>query len=387
MSFLKGNVTRAPQGNPYQDLGYTSNPFPKEGEVRADVFVHRPELDELQRDLQAFLAGRRKGTVWALHGEQGLGKSNFLQYLDAELQDLAATGDISQTAWRLLPSRALSPGRVAEEVVNAIGIERIRTLLEEEHSVPSNFRGTDFERFWTNASRQRPLLKEVAEIHAGFLVRWLGGHQVYKSDRDKYGILARERLPAAVAFPYLVGLVQMLDEAGLLERIILLLDEFEDVQSLKNAERTEYIQTLKALLNVFNWKGLYVILAGAPAAFEAIGVSYPSLATRWRVAELQPLRDTEAAVELANEYKARAMLQEGPTDELRPTTTEIQSIFIKLFNAAPGAITQRALLTALHKEVERLVEHLAGSSAEPPGGLGASRGSRRRLPGRGMAAR
>jgi hypothetical protein len=367
VSFIKGLMSPARDNNPYERLGYTTNPFPRQGEVRADVFVERPELELLRKDLEAFLGGNAKSAVWALSGKQGLGKSNFLYHLENDLKELDAAGKLLRTAYRVLPSKSLTPARIAEEILTAIGQKRIEHLVKERCSVPSNFRNTDFGRFWKIGLAQNETLPDLlAEVHAEFLIRWIGGHQTYKEERSRYGIIAREKLPPAVALPYLRCLVDMLQAHQQLDRIILLLDEFEDVQRLKMAERTEYVQTLKGLLNTFNWQVLYVIIAGAPTAFDAISRAYPSLATRWRVAELQPVQDAEAAVTLATEYKKAAILPKEITlGKLPPNDHEIEKTFIELFKADPGNVTQRDLLTALHDQVDHLVNEESPPPAAP----------------------
>jgi len=366
MSFLKELMGQGREDNPYERLGYSTNPFPRQGEVRSDVFVERQELAELQADLASFLKGRPQGAVWALAGKQGFGKSNFLYHLEHEIKELEAAGAIERTAYHLVPSRSLTPSRIAEEILNAIGQDRIARLLEQRREFPPTFQNTDFGRFWQSVLRRGTLHPELgAEMHAQFLIRWLSGHQTYKNERDRYGILAREKLPPAVALPYLRGLVEMLHADRQLDHIILLLDEFEDVQLLKTAERTDYVQTLKGLLNTFNWQVLYVIIAGAPAAFEVIAESYPSLASRWRgrVAELQPVEDSHAAVALATAYKRLAMLsKDARAGEQPPNDHEVEKAFIELFNKSPGNVAQRDLLSVLHEQVERL----ANEESPPP---------------------
>ena len=387
MSLIKDLMGRGGDDNPYERLGYTTNPFPRQGEVRPDVFVERPELDALQKDLASFLKGRSQGAVWALSGGQGLGKSNFLHHLEHVLREFEATGAIERTAYHLVPSRSLTPSRIAEELLNAIGPARIARLLEERRDFPATYQNTDFGRFWQGVLRRNELYPDLAaEIHAQFLIRWISGHQTYKSERDRYRIIAREKLPPAVALPYLRGLVDMLQADGQLDRIILLLDEFEDIQLLRTPERTDYVQTLKGLLNTFNWQVLYVIIAGAPAAFEVIATSYPSLASRWRgrVAELLPVQDPHAAVELATAYKKTAMIsRDAQLGELHPTDHEVEKSFIELFNKSPGNVTQRDLLTSLHDQVEQL----ANEQSPPRTGSPVRRVSMRRPLGRAPKAR
>lgn len=361
MSFIRGHIDPSKGVGRYEKLGYTRNPFPLQGEVSPDVFVARPELNELQSDLTAFLSGRPQGKVWALQGEQGVGKSNFLHYLAGELEAAQVSGEISNTASRLFSSLALSPSRLVEGMVAAIGAPRVTSLINKRPRVPVGYEGTDLARFWESISEadQGFDSNEAAQ----FLVRWLSGQQTLKADREKYGILAREKLAPAVALPYLRGLVDMLEQAELLRGIVILVDEFEDVQSLTQSKQTEYIQMLKTLLNAFNWRGLYVILAGAPYAFTSIAEKLPSLAARWTPIRLKPVETTEMAVELAREYKKKARMNGQPRD-LSPTDIDVQAMFIKLFNEEKP-VKQRRLLTALHEQVERLLVEQQSKASLP----------------------
>ena len=46
MTFL--NLTSSQNPKKYNTLGYLENPFPKKGKVSVEVYVERPELQDLQ---------------------------------------------------------------------------------------------------------------------------------------------------------------------------------------------------------------------------------------------------------------------------------------------------------------------------------------------------
>lgn len=353
MTFLGGQYEGADPTARYASLGYRRNPFPNQGQVDRNVYVPRPELAALEKDLDSFLSGRDHGMVWAVQGAVGYGKSNFLQHVERGIRAALDEGRLTRTACRFIPSLALTPQRVVQEMLLGIGEAPLIALLERRPSpmVPESVSATDFGRFWTKAPTASP------SVAAEFLSRWLGGQQTYKPERDVFGLKARERLPPAVAFPYLRILLDMLDNEGILKRIVLLLDEFEDVERLTKSSQTEYVQVLKTLLNAFNWRGLYVIIAGQAAAFTTIGESYPSLASRWRSVALQPLQRPDEAVNLASAYKNAAAMDttsEAAVRELPPTDVDIKATFITLYERR-RIVSQRGLLTELHEWVEQNV--------------------------------
>lgn len=348
MSFLEGQFDGPDRVDRYERLGYRRNPFPHQGQVDPNVYVPRPELGALEDDLSAFLRGREHGTVWAVQGAIGHGKSNFLRYVERGVRSALEQRRLTQTACRFIPSLSLTPQRVVQEMLLGIGEAPLVEVFQRPSlpNVPAAVKPTDFGRFWSNVSASSP------PVAAEFLSRWLGGQQTYKPERDVFGLKARERLPPAVAFPYLRALLDMLGEAGILKRILLLLDEFEDIERLSKSNQTEYVQVLKTLLNAFNWHGLYVIIAGQAATFTTIGESYPSLASRWRSVTLLPIRSAESAVALARAYMKAAAVDEHASDALAPTDVDIKATFIRLYEQH-RLVSQRMLLTELYQHVEQ----------------------------------
>jgi hypothetical protein len=352
MNFLGNELSNVAPNDRYAPLGYRNNPFPKQGQVDGDIYVPRKELEDLERDLTLFLQGRPQGSVWAVQGAIGYGKSNFLKAVDRGIREAVERQKVTGTACRFVPSLSLTPRRIVEEILLGIGEDTIGSLIEFQPraKMPDQLNATDFGRFWSNLSAASP------HTASQFLMRWLGGQQTYKQERETFGITARDRLPPAVAFPYLKALLDMFDDSGLLKRIVLLLDEFEDIERLTKSNQTEYVQVLKTLLNAFNWRGLYVVIAGQAAAFTTIGENYPSLASRWRSVSLQPVQTPDEAVSLASAYEKAAALNAQKATKLVPSEVDIKSIFINMYEKQ-RTVSQRMLLTALHEWVEQAAEN------------------------------
>lgn len=338
----------------YEKLGYLHNPFPLKGEVHPEIYVERPELDRLRQHLIGFLSGQNKGGVWAVEGGRGVGKSNFLQHLAWELREAQLIGKLENLAHQYVPSQLIAPQQLIENIIQAIGEDIFDQLLTNQPKLPNSSKGTDLYRFLKAIRDNQSLHNSPTRESARFLMRWLSGHQTYVQERSQYQIWSQERMPPAVAFPYLRKIMDCLESQKLLKKLILLLDEFEDVQSLKPVAKSEYIQALKGLINTFNGDSLFVILAGQEGNFTIIGEQYPSITSRWQLASLSPITSANEAIKLATAYKAfahDAYLKQHEQDNraLLPDEKQIKIIYADI---KASRIPQRELLHALYQWVE-----------------------------------
>lgn len=360
MSLLE-KLRAEPSARSFDSLGFTRNPFPPRGQVQGEVYVERPELVPVEDSLARFLMGESAGRIWAIAGDSGIGKSNFLRHLVSELDEAKRAGAISGVAYRYLTSQQMSPRQLAEAIASAFGLDPLSQLFgalqSTSYEPTQDIKGTALGDFLATVAGGAQSSNDES---ARFAIRWLGGQQTYIQERSLYGISMRERTPPAVALPWLRYLLDLMTTHGILSRLILMLDEFEDVQSLSTAVQNDYLMTLKGLINAFNLDNLFLVLAGQPAAFERMGQRFPSLMTRWQVVGLEGVRRPEDAVRLARqyvEYEHRQWLaahpQESPKAVLPPSDLEIKALFGELLAAQPArGVTQRDLLSHLHDRME-----------------------------------
>lgn len=361
MGFLSNLASKA---NPrsLDPLFYGRNPFPSGPQVVAEVFVERPELDALKREMEQFLQNPgHAGGFWALQGARGLGKTNFLRHVELELQRLKSANVTSGLAVRYLTAQEAHPRRVMGELLAALGETRLQTLVRswaiEQPRLPEATRSTDFGHFVAHASK-RGGTKDGSVEAVRFLMRWLGGQQTVKDERETFNVLVRDKLPPAVALPYLTTIIDMLAIREPSLGVVLMIDELEDFQALGLAERQEYAHTLKTIVNAFNQKRLFLIAAGQAAAFNTLKVLYPSLESRWKRAELQPLRDAPEALKLARAYMeyeherwvtAKSGRVRRDVAQLQPDRKTIEAAFARSLPYND----HRRFLTELHDEFEK----------------------------------
>lgn len=359
MSFLKLDTQpETPPPVTYEALGYLRNPFPQRGEVSREIYVERPELSGLQNALGSFLTDPgAAGGFWALRGDAGLGKSNCLQHINYEIEIASQRNLLRGVSSRYIGNQPISSRNLVEQLLHALGSEHLRQLLGQRAVPPPALRDTDLGRFLA-AFHANPELSDVDG--AQFLMKWLGGNQTYSEERDRYGLWTREKMNPAVAFPYLRDLLEMLAEHRLLTRVVLLLDEFEEVQRLPEATQRDYVGSLKSLVNVFNWQRLFLVISGQDAVFTTIEQRFTSIKDRWRTATLAPLLEAKDAVQLARSYQnaardaylSRHRLSDPPS--LQPSEKDVMARFAGLMKKETRGVKHRDLLSALHEDVEAL---------------------------------
>lgn len=329
----------------YSRLQLKRNPFPTRGEVRSDVYVPRSEAKSLLGDLRAFVVDGGAGAFWAVEGSRGVGKSNLLRYVESELRAHQGSAGEAVFPCRYVSTLIEGTRQVVEELLLAVGEERLESWVTTEHMLPAHLRETDFGRLVANL----PVQASEAVGTVEFLRRWLAGHQTYADERRSRGLVARERLEPGAAIPYLHEIVTELVGARMIGGIVLLLDEFEDVLSMEQGRETRYVMALKALVNTFNFRHLFVALAGQQGAFAIMGTRHTSLGSRWRTVTLEPLGEVAQAVELAKAYLAADRAELDTKGGLR--TVDIEAVFGRLAGGR-GAVAQRDLLDGLNRLVE-----------------------------------
>ena len=188
------------------------------------------------------------------------------------------------------------------------------------------------------------------------------GDTTLTNERNRYNLQSKDRVPPSVAFPYIKTILQGMKKLNILGRIILLIDEFKDIQQLNKKEQIPVIQTFKNMLNCFNWELLFVMIAGQEGVFTSIGSQYTSLANKWRRVSLKPIEKSEQAIQLAQAYMQHQhnsdYLKQGQEikaiGDLRPTQRETKDIFTDLKETKKSTtVTQRDWLDELSSWVEK----------------------------------
>ncbi|MDG6251461.1 BREX system ATP-binding domain-containing protein, partial [Methanocalculus sp.] len=239
-------------------------------------------------------------------------------------------------------------GTIEEDIEQGMGwnaVERGRVLLSD--IVPQAYvmlseltRYPDFARAFLNLSY---------EENAYTSWEWLSGESIEYSRRREMHLTSN--ITAHHAQRAFIALKTTLEQIGH-SPVIMLIDEFECIESLQARTKQNMLNALRHFIDV-NPTGLSVIIACAPEVWEPLVAEYHAFSDRIaKEANLKPL-DKHTVTHMITEYlnSCRSI----PSDSLEPFTEEsIQQIFVEGNGNTRRIITicGQAIDEALSNELE-----------------------------------
>ena len=345
----------------YDKFGIAANPFPASNQTSANP--HRPiEADaEVESRIMTFLRDRRSQVV-VVEGTQGVGKTNFLNHIEAEIRGAMRELDGYYMVRYLADPEPAFDGttrRLFEEL-GAEHLERLRDSLKTDRKPIAEARGHDMRR------ALHRLVKFRDEDHLDLMMQWLLGLRVLKVHRQSLGVQFRldtvESKTAALR-----DIVQVSAAAGVLKGIFLLLDELEKQDGVLGPTAVvRYLSALRSVVDALP-EHLFLMIGITPDALLRYSAALPALRGRLQnQISLEPLTDVDEALELAHFYlraarriaRSQRDVDGGDRDVL--TDTKVEGCFEELLERAERAgnrgVTQRAFLHKLHDQAEKRIQ-------------------------------
>ncbi len=362
----------------YARYGVLKNPFPAAGQPSGNPHM-RTEADDVIVDRLRVFERDNTSQVLVVEGTQGVGKTNFLNYYEKELEDLYSGEDGSYVI-RYYPDPEPSFDGVLRRIFQELGanhLARVAEVLnekdddEQERILQGVVRNQEVRNMLTALSRS----DDIAST-ADIAMEWLLGVRVLNRHRDALGIQFRldtveSRTQA------LRDLVEASIELGTLRGIFLLLDELEK-QDLTLSKTTvlRYLLAIRALVDALA-RNFFFLVAVTPEAKRRYFQMVPAFQGRLQNAVvLRPIATPNEGLRLFRFYvdEARKGAKRELEDESGVPPAGTQSFMsdaevIKLFNtvlqqsAARGVegVTHRDFLNALHIAVEpQLAQAMTG---------------------------
>ncbi len=360
---LKGASRRGAADRLYNKFGILANPFPASNQTSANP--HRPiDADaEVEKRIITFLRDRRSQVV-VVEGTQGVGKTNFLNHIEAEVRSVMRDLDGYYMVRYLADPEPAFDGttrRLFEEL-GTEHLEQLRDSLKGDRKPIGEARGHDMRR------ALHRLVKSRDEDHLDLMMQWLLGLRVLKVHRQSLGIQFRldtvESKTAALR-----DLIQVSAAAGVLKGMFLLLDELEKQGGVLGP--TAVIRYLSAMRSVVDAlpEHLFLMIGITPDALLRYSTTLPALRGRLQnQISLEPLTDLDDALHLADFYlRAARRIARGQRDDDGGDSeilkdTKVESCFEKLLERAERAgnrgVTQRSFLHELHDQAEKRIQSL-----------------------------
>ena len=347
----------------FERFGVTANPFPTASQTSGNPHYRQEEADELaETQIAAFVRDNRSQSLTVV-GSQGVGKTNFLNYFEEQLTDVADELEGYYVVRYLADPENTFDGTI-HKLLQALGAEhfaRLAKSLSEDQSAIRAARSQDLQAVLRRLAETKE--DNNREEFVELMLAWMLGHRVLKLHRDWLGVNFRQDTVEAktATFRDIVGVSS---EAGILNGIFLLLDELEKQDGVLGPRAVvRYLSAIRAIIDALP-HGLFLMLAVTPDALLRYTTALPALRGRLenRVV-LEALQDEDEAVNLAEFYvdKAREKAKEdrnprGGEEEIlsrRKIAECFQTLLAQAEKKGDAGVRQREFLNSLHLRTER----------------------------------
>lgn len=334
-------------------FGVAGNPFPASNQTSGNPHYPIAEDDEAERRIAAFLRDG-ESEVLVIVGTQGVGKTNFLNYLESEIRDAELEG---YYVVRYMADPEPSFDGTIRTIFQELGIAHLRKLvlaLSEATDTLSIVRSYDLRQALL------ALVKGTDEQLFPLCLEWLFGFRVLNAHRHGLGVSFRldtVESRTAVLRDYILLSVEL----NVLHGVFLLLDELEKQAGVLGPRAVvRYLSALRAIIDALP-RRLFMIIAVTPDAMRRYGSALPAFRSRLEnTIALMPLSSLDEAKRLAHFYVAQARKTSAQDTErsVRELITEadIEEVFreTNVISRRRGdeGIRQREFLNKLHNIAE-----------------------------------
>ena len=345
----------------FERFGVLANPFPSASQTSGNPHFPQGEADELaETQIAAFVRDNKSQSVVVV-GSQGVGKTNFLNYYEAELNDVADELEGYYVVRYLADPENTFDGTI-HKLLQELGTKHFEELadkLSEDQAAIRAARSQDLQTVLFRLCETEDDREEFIDL----MMAWLLGHRVLKMHREFLGVNFRLDTVETKTATFR-DIIEVSSSAGILKGIFLLLDELEKQDGVLGPRAVvRYLSAIRATIDALP-RGLFLMLAITPDALLRYSTALPALRGRLEnQIQLSPLLDEEEALELADFYTGEARERAtssrktngGDADIL--STRKMERCFRKLMERAEKrgdeGVKQREFLNALYLLVEK----------------------------------
>lgn len=289
---------QAAQPDLYATYGVLGNPFPASSQTSGNPHFPIPADDEAEARILAFLRDGRS-QVLVVEGTQGVGKTNFLNYFEQEIQQARSELD-GYYLVRYLADPEASFDTTIRRIFQEFGTPHLRRMameLREHPEVLEEARSFDLRQMLESLSRQ-PENDELLRLS----MEWLLGFRLLNSHR--YSLNVNFRLDTVESrTAVLRDFVLVSSSLGILKGIFLLLDELEKQDGVLGPTAVvRYLSAMRAIIDALP-NHLFMMIAVTPDAMRRYAAALPAFRSRLEnQITLSPLTNFDEAKRLADFY-------------------------------------------------------------------------------------
>ena len=292
----------------FETFGVEGNPFPAAAQPSGHPRLEDAIDDEFEIRVRNFETEGRPSQVLLIEGTQGVGKTNLLNYYEQQFRDFYGDDEAFYII-RYYPDPEPSFDSVIRRIFQGLDhghFERMGKALSEAEtevrdSAKEIARSHDVRIVLNSLEKAGDDPQQLSDC-ARLALEWFGGLRLLKRHRENLGVDYRldtveSRTQA------LRDIVYVSERLGLLEGILLLLDELEKQDySLSKTPVLRFLSAIRALIDALP-RNLFLVLAMTPQARLRYFAMMPALAGRLQdILELKPIKEYEQAKALYNFY-------------------------------------------------------------------------------------
>lgn len=351
----------APAVDLYGQFGVLVNPFPASSQTANNPHYPLPADEEAEARIVSFLRDG-KSQVLVVEGTQGVGKTNFLNHFESEIQGALAELDGYYLVRYLADPEASFEGTI-RRLFQELGIDHLRKLMDRLKANPSLI---DVVRVQDMRSALRAIMSDESDDSLKAMMEWLLGFRLLKLHREMLSVQFRldtvESKTAALR-----DLVLVSSEAGILKGIFLLLDELEKQDGVLGPTAVvRYLSAMRAIIDALP-NHLFLMIAVTPDAMRRYSTALPAFRSRLQnQITLSALGSLDDAQQLAKFYvdhaREEAQKMRGAIAGTRElvTANQIELIWDNLRKLSERrgdtGVRQREFLHQLHTAAETAIQ-------------------------------
>ena len=229
----------------FATYGVLNNPFPASSQTSHNPRRKQSVDEKAEARILSFLRDQ-KSQVVVVEGTQGVGKTNFLNHFEAEIEDALSELNGYYVVRYLADPEASFDGTI-RRLFQELGedhIEKLAEKLEDDETPISSARSQDMRSALQSLANAGPV-SELVKLFAD----WLYGGRILKAHKERLNIHFRldtvESKTAALR-----DLVVVSSEAGILNGIFLLLDELEKQDGILSPTAVvRYLSAMRAIID------------------------------------------------------------------------------------------------------------------------------------------
>lgn len=366
-----GDQGRESPASPFGRFGLSRNPFPGNEEEFFSFVEGQNDSKSLFRTRLSQFTLDRTVSACLVVADHRVGKTNFLRHFHSRL----STALNQVVAQRTSETRLLAFYTnvyeydfyfLYQQIVDRIPSEFLRDLVIKLREKPlrAEFPSTDLTKALEGAAQGASSTEASLDARIDLFKRWLrGGYRsLSKAERTELGV-SENVTNSPVGSRFLRDLLFLLHERGVLDGIVLFLDEFERLvgAGISRGQKDRYLNDLRNFMSDFQ-KGAFFCFAITPGALQELQRVYPAIPPRLGTQlKLSALTSEQEAISFAKRYVAwfqdQADLPRNarPYGELLPDQ-QISVIFLRLAQRFGRSVPQGHFLSALRDAAEVVAE-------------------------------